>query len=240
MRLDGARVLITGASSGIGACLATQLDRRGATVLAAGRDQDALRRWQGRSVDLTERGAAAELAQWAGEIDVLVGNAGLGWAGEFAEMPAGKITELVTVNLVANMQLARELVPGMVRRGRGAVTFVSSIAGYLGVADEVAYAATKAGLTGFADSLRLSLAPHGVSVSVLVPGVVDTPFFSRRGRGYTRTSPRPITADSAAAAMIDAIERGTPEVFAPRWLRGPARLNGAAPAIVRALRSRFE
>lgn len=240
MNLAGARVLVTGASSGIGACLAAQLDRRGATVLATGRDGAALRRWGGRAFDLAAPGAIAELVSWAGEIDVLVGNAGIGWTGEFTEMPAEKITELLTVNLAANMLLARELVPGMVSRGRGTIAFVSSIAGYLGVADEVAYAATKAGLTGFADSLRLSVEPHGVSVSVLVPGVVETSFFSRRGKGYPRARPRPVAADAAATALIDAIEHGRPEVFAPRWLRFPARLKGAAPALVRTLRSRFE
>src|SRR6202021_3142276 len=97
--------------------------------------------------------ALAAPAAPRGGIDVLVNNAGLGWAGPVGEIPAAKVTELATVNLAAPIELTRLLVPGMAGRGRGGVAFVSSIAGGTGVRGEAVYAATKAGLAAFAESL---------------------------------------------------------------------------------------
>lgn len=249
MKLAGARVLITGASSGIGAATAVELGRRGARVLLAGRDAGALATlaadidgsaWH--AGDLAAPGATRRLAEWvteAGGVDVLMCNAGIGWAGRFVEMTDEKIAELVAVNVTATLQLTRELLPNMVHNGRGHVVFVSSIAGCLGVAEEAAYSATKGALRVFADSLRLELAGSGVGVSSVYPGVVDTAFFSRRGQPYVRQRPRPVAAETVATVIARAIERRQPEVFVPAWLRFPARLHGALPAMVQALERRF-
>jgi short-subunit dehydrogenase len=245
MRLDGARALITGASSGIGAATAVRLADRGVTPLLVGRDKRALdelaagTRGDARVEDLGEQGAAARIAEWAGRVDLLVCNAGVGWAGDLADMPAGLVEDLVTVNLTAHLALARLLLPGMVAAGRGHLVLVSSIAGCLGVADEAVYAATKAGLRTFADSVRLATARSGVGVTVVVPGVVDTPFFSRRGKPYDRDRPQPVPADDVAAALVEAVRRNRSEVFVPAWLRFPARLQGALPGLVFRLQRRF-
>jgi NAD(P)-dependent dehydrogenase (short-subunit alcohol dehydrogenase family) len=116
--------------------------------------------------------AAAALRAAPNGVDVLVSNAGLGWAGPVTEMTAAKTAELVAVNLTAPMQLTRLLLPGMAQRGRGRVVFVSSIAGAVGVAGEAVYAATKAGLAMFAESLAYETRGQGVGVSVVVPGVI--------------------------------------------------------------------
>ncbi|MGH3438973.1 MAG: SDR family NAD(P)-dependent oxidoreductase [Sciscionella sp.] len=245
MRLDGAAVLLTGASSGIGAATAGLLARKGARPLLVGRDEPALRRMGATShaADLTEPGAPSQIAEWAvttaGAVDVLIANAGQGWAGPLQAMPPDRIAELVAVNLTASMCLTRLLLPDMLRRGRGHVVFVSSIAGHMGVAEEAVYAATKAGLHGFAGSLRQEVAGTGVGVSVLVPGVVDTAFFSRRGAPYVRARPRPVPAVRAARALLRAVERDREEVFVPAWLRLPARLHGVAPAFIGELQRRF-
>jgi short-subunit dehydrogenase len=245
VNLDGATVLVTGASSGIGAATAELLARRGAKALLVGRDTDALtalaQRTGGRflAADLARSDTVPAIVDWAGEVDVLVCNAGVGFAGSLADMPEHSVDELVTVNLTAHLRLTRLLLPAMLTRGRGQLAFVSSIAGCLGVADEAVYSATKSGLRTFADSVRLAVAGSGVGVSVLVPGVVDTPFFDRRGRPYDRSRPRPVPATKAAAVLVAAIERNRPEVFIPAWLRFPARLHGAAPALVQALERRF-
>ena len=78
-----------------------------------------------------------------------------------------------------------------------------------------------------------------VTVSVIVPGVVDTPFFSRRGTPYGRTRPAPIPAAQVAAAIVSALEHDRPVVYVPGWLRFPAWLHGTAPAAFRALAARF-
>jgi uncharacterized protein len=241
MKLSGARALVTGASSGIGAATVTRLAAHGAVPLLVGRNKAALDAAQGDAlaVDLARPGAAGEIADWAGRVDLLVCNAGAGWAGDLADQELAAIGELVTVNLTAHLELARLLLPGMVARGAGHVVLVSSIAGCLGVADEAVYAATKAAMRTFADSVRLAYAAAGVGVTVVVPGVVDTPFFSRRGRPYDRARPRPVPADDVAAALVDAVLRNRSEVFVPAWLRFPARLHGALPGLVFTLQRRF-
>src|SRR6266536_3088320 len=137
--------------------------------------------------DRAGAGAAAGRAWRHGRVDLLVSNAGAGWAGDLAAMPLDLAERLVTLNLVAPVRLTRLLLPGMLERGGGHLVYVTSIAGATGVAREAVYAATKAGLATFADSVREDVAGSGVTVSVVVPGVVDTPFFYRRGSAYDRS-----------------------------------------------------
>lgn len=248
MRVDGAVCLITGASSGIGAATARHLARRGGRVLLAGRDAarlDVLAEETGGVplvADLADGTGATTVAEQAlaaaGHVDLLVNNAGLGWAGDFATMSTDDIATLVAVNLTAPLVLTRLLLPGMRTRGQGHVVLVSSIAGCVGVGREAAYSATKAGMNAFAASLRYELAGSGVGVSVVVPGVVDTAFFARRGTPYARSRPRPIPADRVALAVLGCVERNRVEAFRPRWLRVPSRLNGATPGVFRRLAAR--
>ncbi|MGE5290068.1 MAG: SDR family NAD(P)-dependent oxidoreductase [Micromonosporaceae bacterium] len=137
------------------------------------------------------------------------------------------------------MRLTRLLAPAMAHRGRGHVVFVSSIAGTTGVRHEAAYSATKAGVRYFAESIRYELRTRGVGVSVVVPGVIDTPFFDRRGTPYQRKRPSPIPPERVARAILSAVERNKPEVFSPAWLRFPAWMCGTAPGLFRSLAGRF-
>jgi short-subunit dehydrogenase len=249
MRLADAVALITGASSGIGAATAAALAAAGARLVLTGRDPGRLAAVAARTggtaipADLTDPDEAARLAdeavRKAGRVDVLVSNAGTGWAGTIAELSAEKATELVNLNLLAPIQLARLLAPGMADRGRGQLVFVSSIAGATGVRNEAVYAAAKAGLNCFAESLSYELAGRGVGVSIVLPGVVDTPFFSRRGRRYDRRWPAPIPAERVAQAITDAVSRDLDVVYVPGWMRFPAWLHGASPAAFRRLAGRF-
>jgi uncharacterized protein len=229
----GVRALVTGASSGIGAATSSLLASRGAHVLRTGRDisgPDTL------VADLATDGVSRILS-WAGDVDLLVCNAGVGWAGPLVSMPPDRLSELVHVNVLAQLRLVHGFLPGMLARQRGHVVLVSSIAGCLGVRDEAVYAATKAALRVFAESLRYEVPQIGVTV--VFPGVVETAFFDRRGAAYTRSSPKPIPALDVARAIVTAVERGHDEVFTPRWLRFPARLHGALPALVRRVQRRF-
>ena len=172
-------------------------------------------------------------------IDILINNAGVGWAGPLTEMSAAKVAHVVAVNLTAPIELTRLLTPVLGAGGRGRVVFVSSIAGTTGVTQEAVYAATKAGLGCFAESLRYELAGTDVGVSVVVPGVVDTPFFARRGSPYGRRRPIPVSAQRVARAVLIAIERDQAMTFVPRWFGFPAWLHGTAPGTFRALAARF-
>jgi short-subunit dehydrogenase len=242
------RVLVTGASSGIGAAAAELLAGAGAHVLVHGRDAAAVghaaSRTRGRGVvaDLTTPAGietvVAAVAD-AGGVDAVVHNAGVGWAGPLQEMPAAEIQRLVSTNLLAPVELTRLLLPGMLARGTGTLVFVTSIAGRAGVAGEAVYAATKAGLDAFAESLRFELAGTGVRVGVVVPGVVDTPFFERRGTPYTRRRPRPVPPARVAEAIVRAVTTGRAEAYVPRWLRAATSVRALAPGAYRALATRF-
>lgn len=249
MRLRGAVTLVTGASSGIGRASAVRLAAAGARVLVHGRDDTRLKELAETIgavplvADLADPDAGGRLAEAAlaaaGRVDIVVSNAGIGWAGPLAGMAAGDVDRLVMVNLTAPIALTRALLPQLLDRHSGYLMFVSSIAGRLGVAAESVYAATKGGLDIFAESLRLELAGTGVRVGVLVPGVVQTAFFERRGRPYERDRPRPLPAEAVARTLVRMIENDRAEGYAPGWLRLPVAVRGAIPGVYRRLGARF-
>jgi short-subunit dehydrogenase len=242
--------LVTGASSGIGAATAAALARRGFRVVVQGRDErtvaEVATKVAGVPVcaDLSRAGEVERLVEQSlavggGRLDVLVNNAGFGWSGPFDAMPTEQVGHVLAVNLAAPIALTRALVPGMRERGFGRVVFVGSIAGRLGVGGEAVYAAAKAGLDCFAQSIGGELRGSGVTVGIVVPGVVATPFFERRGVPYTRRWPRPVPPGRVADAVVRCVERGVAEVYVPRWLRVPVAVRGVAPGAYRWLEGRF-
>jgi short-subunit dehydrogenase len=249
MHVRGSVCLVTGATSGIGRATAIRLAAGGAGLVLTGRDEDDLRAAARQTggiplrADLSDPDAGDRLAQEAvkaaGRIDVLVNNAGEGWAGAFAEMDPDHAARLVQVNLGAPIRLTRALLPDMLGRGSGHVVNVASIAGHVGVKDEAVYASTKAALIAFSESLRYELRGTPVGVSVVSPGVVRTPFFEHRGRAYERRFPKPVAPEDVAEAIAEAIEHDRAEVFVPRWMGVPARLRGGIPSVYRSLQDRF-
>ena len=241
MQIRNTVCLVTGASSGVGRAVALRLARDGARVVALGRDREALTGVGERAIvcDLAEPGAWRRAADAAGDVDVLVNNAGAGWAGRLTDIDPADVDRLIAVNLAAPILLTRALVPGMLERGRGRVVNVASIVAHTGSRDEAVYAATKGGLVAFSESLRQELADGGVRVSLVTPAVVETAFFSRRGSPYRRARPRPIPPERVADAVVRAIRTGRAEIFVPRWMTVPARVRGAAPGVFRRLVDRF-
>jgi NAD(P)-dependent dehydrogenase (short-subunit alcohol dehydrogenase family) len=244
VRIDGSVALVTGASSGIGREVARRLAAGGAKVLAHGRDAAALAELDAIPLieDLAVPGAGVRLAEaalaTAGRVDIVVANAGLGWAGPFAEMPPQAAETLLAVNLAAPIELTRALLPSFGDRP-GYLIYVSSIAGRMGVAGEAVYAATKAGLDTFAESLRFELHGRPLRVGVVVPGVVNTSYFERRGQPYDRKSPRPSSPGRLADVIVGMIRRGGAEAYSPGWLRLPVAVRGTLPGMYRRLGARF-
>jgi NAD(P)-dependent dehydrogenase (short-subunit alcohol dehydrogenase family) len=247
-RLTGLRAVITGGSSGIGAATAREFAARGVRVAIAGRNAAALMRvasdTQGIAVpgDLREPGCPRRIIDSAvddlGGLDILVSNAGIGWAGPFASMSDSDIDALLDVNLRAAAHLARAAIPHM-RPGSGRLVFIGSIAGLVGVPGETWYSATKAGLGCLAEVLREELRPAGIGVSLVSPGVVDTAYFERRKEPYTRRHPKVISAETAALAIVNAVEHGRDDVVVPPWLSLPARVKVSFPRLYRLLAARL-
>jgi len=248
MALAGLRALITGGSSGIGAATARAFAARGVQVSVAGRDIAALERVAADTHgifipgDLRQPGCAQWTVEAAagglGGLDIVVSNAGIGWAGPFASMSESDIDALLDVNLRAAAHLTRAALPHL-RPGVGRLVFIGSIAGLVGVPGEAWYSATKAALGAFADTLRTELRPAGVGVSLISPGVVDTAYFERRKVPYTRQHPQLMSAQAAAAAIVDAVDRGRDGVIVPAWLSFPARMKVNFPGLYRLLAARF-
>jgi uncharacterized protein len=248
MQIGGATVLLTGASGGIGKAIARALDARGARLYVSGRRGSALEELRvelgGRpeplEADLSERAAAAALAQQAGAVDVLVANAALPASGPIHDFSPEQIDRALDVNLRAPIQLTRALLPGMAERGEGHVVFISSLAGKMASAGSSLYSATKFGLRGFAAGLREDLHGTGVGVTVVFPGFVSgAGMFAETGvklrAGVGMRSP-----EQVAAAVVRGIESGRPEIdVAPLPLRAGVLVAGLAPNTVARLQRKL-
>jgi uncharacterized protein len=193
MNLKDCNVLITGASAGIGREFARQLaDRAHSMILIARRDDrlvelaDELRREypklvvQIRKVDLADLVQLQGFLDWLDrekiKVDLLINNAGLGDSGSFANSEPVRNNQITLVNVTALTSLTRHLLPQMVSKGHGGILNVSSSAGFLPIPGSAVYAASKAYVTSFSESLRAELRGTGVSVCAVCPGPVVTEF----------------------------------------------------------------
>jgi uncharacterized protein len=246
VELEGKRVLLTGASGGLGEPIARALAQRDAKLVLSGRRAEpleALAAELGAEVavcDLSDRAELERLVSAAGEIDVLVANAGLLGAGTLPRLEPDEIDRVIEVNLRAPIALARRLVPGMIERGRGHLVFVASFTGKIPSAGESPiYTATKSGLRGFAHVLRVQSRRKGVGVSIVTPGPIrDVGMWARGGQklpGFIR----PQAPEDVGRAVVKVIEQDLAEVdIASFGLRVVSKLSALAPAFVASRSSR--
>lgn len=188
--LTGAHALVTGASAGIGEAVALELAAHGARVSLAARRREKLEELAARirakggtaeifETDLTKRGAPRKLARDAekkcGPIDVLINNAGnSGGVERFEEKTAAQVRQTLELNLLAPTELAHEVLGGMIDRDHGTLVSVSSVSAFFPAPATSTYVATKRGLWGLDDVLRVELAGSGVNVMTVFPGPVET------------------------------------------------------------------
>jgi 3-hydroxy acid dehydrogenase/malonic semialdehyde reductase len=177
-----AQALVTGATSGIGRAIAIALHTAGHEVVALGRNAQALaelsaRGLQTRQLDLTDPAGLATLADLTP--DILVNNAGLmPPLGNFCDADPADMDQAINTNLRAPLALTRAIAPGMRARGHGHIFFTGSTAGHAPFANLAVYCATKAAIGGFAQALRLDMAPHNVRVTEIVAGRVETSLYN--------------------------------------------------------------
>lgn len=183
MNVRDARVVITGASRGIGAELAAELAARGARVVLIARSREALEKLaadldgEAFPADLTDRGAIESVVRAVeadGPIDVLVNNAGVDLTGALVELPAEQIEQLVLLNISAPILMSRAVIPGMIERGRGHIVNVSSLAGTNALPGLAPYAASKAALSHFTAGLRAELKGTPVTTTLAEIGPVES------------------------------------------------------------------
>jgi NAD(P)-dependent dehydrogenase (short-subunit alcohol dehydrogenase family) len=189
--LEGRTALVTGASRGIGAAIARALDRAGARVALAARDESALESVAAGlnnhpvvlPVDLSTLEGPGRLAAQSlaalGTVDVLVNNAAIAHRGPATELDAGIIDRLHAVNVRAPLLLIAALLPGMIKQGRASIINLSSVSGVIGTPRRAAYAATKGAIDAATRSLAAELGRQGVRVNSVAPGVVDTDLWAK-------------------------------------------------------------
>jgi short-subunit dehydrogenase len=241
--LKGRGAIVTGASRGLGRVIARALAQEGMNLVLAARspaglDESARElgalgvRVIGMPTDVTSRDALAALVERTehelGGVDVLVNNAGVEKPCPFDRLPPADLREMLEVNLIAAMTLAQLVLPRMLERGRGHIVNVASLAGKAGPPLSETYAASKAGLIGFSQSLRASYDGTGVGASAICPGYVrESGMFADRARRDGVRPPRLLGSsppEKVAQAVVRAIRGDAPEILVTP---GPARLLGA-------------
>jgi short-subunit dehydrogenase len=238
----GTRVLVTGASRGIGAALAQAFAARGCTLGLVARRREPLEALasglpgSGHVVleaDVAERASIAEAISSFGDVDVLVANAGLTHYMPFAELPAEKAEEMNAVNWVGTLNTVAAGLPRMVERGRGQIVIISSGGGVRGFPGAAVYNGTKAAQRGFAEALRHELDGTGVSVTTVYPGEIDTSLhdheWDRMPAWYRRDRRSP--AGPLAERVVKAVEEDRRELFHPPIVRLLRVANGISPRL---------
>ncbi len=238
MNLVAGRVLVTGATGGIGQAISRAFAARGASLVLTGRRADVLDPLaaelgaQAVVADLSQPADLEQLVAAAGAVDVVVANAALPASGLLTELSQAQIDTMIDVNLRAPIALARTFVPGMRLRRRGQLVFIASLSAKATAPSSSIYSATKFGLRGFALGLREDLRSDGIGVSLVLPGFIrDAGMFAESGASLppgvgTRTP------EQVAAAVLRAVERDRAEVtVAPLTLRLGADIAAIAPGL---------
>ncbi len=232
MNIDSSsRILLTGASGGIGTHLSEVLARKGARLMLVANPGVDLRVVQKRVIELggkadylvadlrTDEGiiaTAEETQRVLGGVDVLINNAGIEYTIAYHDLAEQDMLDVMNVNLIAAMRLTLRLLPGMLAQKRGHIVNMSSLAGRAAPAFQEPYAASKAGLVGFTSSLRATYRGTGVSASVICPGFVESGIYKRLCEQTGLKAPSLLGSskvEAVGAAMLRAIVKDLPDVL---------------------------
>jgi 3-oxoacyl-[acyl-carrier protein] reductase len=172
LHLKGKRVLVTGASKGIGLACSSAFTQEGCIVL--GTSRSIAPGANSKQADLSQRGVAEQIAAWAGDLDILVNNAGVTRDGLLVRMSDEDWQTVIDTNLASCFYTCRAAARGMMRRRAGSIVNISSIVGLHGNLGQTNYAASKAGMIGFTKSLAKELGSRNVRANVVAPGYVHS------------------------------------------------------------------
>jgi short-subunit dehydrogenase len=235
MKAADARVLLTGASGGIGRAMAHTLLQAGAAVLGVGRSADPMPGLAWVQADLTTNSGVAAVATAAAEwrANVVVHAAGVPNFGPLAGVAPAQMQAVLQANLLAPMLLTQALLPQLLRQPRAQVVFVGSALGRIGLPGFSVYGASKAGLHGFAEALRRELADSTVRVQILGPRSTRTAFNGSDVETYNRVTGTAMDPPQAVAtALLALIENETAERFIGFPERLAVRINGLLGALL--------
>lgn len=237
--------VVTGASSGIGEALARELAMRGARVGLVARRKDRL---DAIAADLSRSGCEAralvcdirdpesiaaaqtQVRDMWGDVEILVNSAGYARHVLFADHDADDIQDMMLTNYMGTVRWIKQVLPRMRELKQGWIVNVSSFAGKIAQADEVAYSASKFAVTGLSQGLAQELAPSGIQVLCVHPTLVRTEMFTPNVMArMPGRAPRFIEADDFARRTLQALEKGRVEAVIPSLMKGPIILNTLFP-----------
>ena len=240
--MTGRIALVTGGNKGIGREIAGQLAQRGATVLLAARDkqrrEDAVASLRAGGLDVhpvaldvtdpaSAAAAAALIDREHGRLDVLVNNAGIPKRRHVTALDAATVDAVMNINYSSPVRLTLALLPQMLERGEGRILNISSVAATLSPPGEAAYAATKAAVTVFSESMAVDLWDTGVKVTVVYPGVVDTELFTLPDNDPFVAQVESITVDEAVTTIMQGLADEAAQVYVPAWFGDVASSKAA-------------
>lgn len=234
MSLNGKIIVVTGASSGIGALSAQMLSERGAIVVLAARSVDKLENVSAGmhgpykvvemdvgNDDSVENGFKQIFTEF-GRIDGLLNNAGYGKFEYCDDMLIHEFNDMMNVNYMGIVRCTKAVLPYMKKVRSGRIVNVASIAGKIGTSKSTAYTATKHAVLGFSSALRQEVRADGITVSTINPGPIDTPFFTLAdpsGEYVKNVKWFMLKPERVAKAMVSALDKGTTEINLP-WVAG--------------------
>ncbi len=246
----GLHALVTGASSGIGRCLALRFAREGARVALVARRKSELETVAGEireaggdalvlPCDVADReqveSCSARVLHAFGGVDILVNNAGYGHHRTFLEWDLADMERLMRVNYFGTLYFTKNLLPQMVERRKGWLLFVSSVAGKIASPEEAAYAASKFAIEGLASALSIEVEDAGIHVLSVRPGVIRTPFFDEEA--LARMPPvskrQFVEVGRLVDAIVSALADGKRELTFPRWIATGYLVQALAPGFMR-------
>jgi short-subunit dehydrogenase len=230
----GTRVLVTGATRGIGQAIAAAFEARGCEVGRVARSGEI-------AADVADPESIAAAVERFGDVDVLVANAGIAHYLPFKDMPLEQVEELTRVNWLGTAYTVKAVLPRMLERGRGHIVIVSSGAGIRAFPGAAVYGATKHAQRGFGEALRHELGGTGVSVTLVYPGQIRSSLHDHEKermpawyRLERSTDPAPL-----AEAVVRAVETDRREVFYPRNVRLLRIVHGLRPRVADAMLRRI-
>ena len=227
---NGRTVLVTGASSGIGAAVARELATRGDTVALVARRADRLdevladcrrtsatsERW---AADLSDPAAAADLALeiWNhfGGLDVVINNAAVPMRRHVSRLTMAEVERTMRINYLSPVAISLAVLPRMLERKSGTIVNVSSLGGRLGITTEAAYSGSKFALAGWSESMAIDLDRSGVSVKLILPGAIDTEIWDQPDNDAPLYDGPKESPESIAGAIVDAIDSDRFEHYLP-------------------------